>query len=225
MISPRGQFQALHLVALSCAEQQDFRRPSPIVANSPFGESRRFSLEIGGSNRRPHRYSARRLLSPTGSPSWQGQSRRRFTQKHVRCRDDAYKCKQRDRRPFKPGGLAGLTHKHLAEDADDAKGSRIEMFGTADDQAESRSHGAAVGSQIDHVGDDQKQDDRMQQPRRIMTTQGFRDAAAGHPSDPRAGLAVGRDAAGIVVRRARHQPRPRRFRNSRGVRSKILNIL
>ena len=91
-------------------------------------------------------------------------------------------------------------------------------------------HRAKVGTDIDGVGDQQQQDEPVGQPRRIMAHQIAGDAVAGDPADAgadhlhrrhqgvgedhrpaeavavlRAGLAVGGDAAGIVVGRAGDQ--------------------
>ena len=113
------------------------------------------------------------------------------------------------------------------------------MLGAADQQAQRRAHGAEVGAEIDHIGDEQQEHDRAQEPRRVVTAEVVGDAVAGHAADPRADrldhghqrkaeqhgpgeavaelgadLAVGGDAARIVVRRAGHQTRAQLLQKS-----------
>jgi len=66
--------QALHLMALSGAEQQDLRRQGAIGPDTALQQPRRRAAAPGGGHGRTHRDSARSLLPPLGRTGGQGES-------------------------------------------------------------------------------------------------------------------------------------------------------
>ena len=113
------------------------------------------------------------------------------------------------------------------------------MLGTADQQTKCRAHGAEVGAEVDDIGYDQQEDNRAQQPRRIMAPQIVCDTVTRHAADPcadrlnsghqrkteqhgpsesvtelGADLAVCSNAARVVVRCAGHQRRSKIFKKT-----------
>ena len=104
------------------------------------------------------------------------------------------------------------------------------MLGAADQQAERRAHRAQVRPKVDDVGDEKQQDNATQHPWGVMATEVLGDASPRDTADPRADrldhrhereaeqhgpgepvaelgadLAVGCDAAWVVIRSAGHQ--------------------
>jgi len=123
----------------------------------------------------------------------------------------------------------------------------VDQSRSADQQSERAGHRAEVGADVDRVGDEKKRNDPLQQPVGIVLAQiagdpfprrtadpgadllDRRDQRVGEQHDPRdreaelgAGLAIGRDSAGVIVGRSRDEPRAehadetRLFRIGRG---------
>src|SRR5688500_13729850 len=64
--------QALHLVALAGAAQQDLRREGPVLANASFRQPGGVAVAAGGGDGRTHRHGAGRLLPPVVRARRQG---------------------------------------------------------------------------------------------------------------------------------------------------------
>jgi len=152
---------------------------------------------------------------------------------HAGHEDDPDISEQRQCRPFQYGRISRIAQEGFKQNADDAEHDRIRLMGTADQQAERRSHGAEIGAEIDDIGREKEEDDRTQEPGRIMASDVFSDAVARDATDPRADglnddhqrqtehhrpgepiselradLAISPDAARIIIRGTRDQARP-----------------
>ena len=152
---------------------------------------------------------------------------------------------QRQRRPFENRCVAGVAYERLQQDTDDAEQHGVELGRSVDQQPCRRAHGAKVRAEIDHVGDEQQQDDAMQKPWRIMSTQVAGDADTRDASDPCADvlndnhegqaekhdpgktvaelgshLTVGCDAARIVVGGTRDEARTQLAQEARWLRGR-----
>ncbi len=129
--------------------------------------------------------------------------------------------------PFEHRNVALVAHEHLQQHRGGAEQDHIGQRRPADHQLQRRRHGAEIRAQVDGVGDDQERNQGEHHDARIVPLQVAGDTAARHPSDPRAdfldgahqrpakeegpaeveaelraGLGIGGDAAGIVVRGA-----------------------
>ena len=160
---------------------------------------------------------------------------------HVHGDDDDDIGKQRQGQPFEDGGVSRIAHEDLQQHADDGEDHRVDECGAADEQLDRRPHGAEISPEIGDIGDEQQRHHDAQQPARVVAPEVLRDAAPGDAADAggdglrhrhqriaeqqdpgeliaelRADLAVGRDAARIVVGGAGDEAGSERAQNPSG---------
>ena len=136
---------------------------------------------------------------------------------------------------FQQAGVAVIGQPHFQHETDRAEHQRVEDLRTADDEAQRLAHRGEIGRDIDRVGNDEKPDQHEQHRRGQFVRDVAREPLPRLPADPcaddldrrherqrqehgpgqreaelRAGLAVGRDPARIVVGRAGDEPRAER---------------
>ena len=151
---------------------------------------------------------------------------------HLHHEGHAHIGEQRQRQPLQDRDVAGIAGEDLQEHGDQAEGGHVEQLVAADQQPQARAHGAQVRADVDDVGHHQQSDDRIDHRVGVVLLQVAGDAAAGHPADAGAdlldgahqgpgdhhhpgeakaelgaGLGIGGDAGGIVVRGAGDQAR------------------
>ena len=83
----------------------------------------------------------------------------------MRGEGDRHIGEQAQRRAFERRGVTRIAHERFEQNAYRAERCGIEQHGTSDQQPEGRTHGAEVCPEIDHIGDEQQENDAAQEPR------------------------------------------------------------
>jgi hypothetical protein len=178
-----------------------------------------------GRNRRSENRHQRREEGSLPLNLWDQQAFNRFRPRHFDyCQGDDVG-KQNERQPFENADVAFVFEKHLREHRNDAEQEHVDDRRPADQQFDGIAHRAQVRRDVDGVCDEKQGNERPDDRRRIVSADVAGDAMASDATDPsgdllngdhqrvgqqhgptdaeaelRAGLAVGPDARGIVVR-------------------------
>ena len=137
---------------------------------------------------------------------------------------------ERQGQPPQHRSVARVGYENFRDYGQEREASDVHSRGSIDEQAKRCGHGSEIGSEVDRVGDDEQPDKGIEQPRRIMPTDISGEASTRHPAhlsadqldrahqrigeqqrpahavaELRAGLGIGGDAAGVVVRSAGDQ--------------------
>ena len=176
------------------------------------------------ADRRPQHGDHGRPECGVGQEGWNQKTARCLGPGNVHDHRRAEIGEQGEGEPSQHGDVASIGHEHRQDRAQRAERDHVEQGRSADQQSQRVGHCTEVGPDVDRVGDEKQRDDPLQQPIGIVLAQIAGDAFArraadpgadlldrcdqrvGEQHDPRdrepelgAGLAVGRDSAGVVV--------------------------